>query len=115
MDQQREAEAMGGGRANRHHRPPGGRAGRDAGVDLFGDGGRIRDMERFYRILEQGRAGEYHDLPEDKFTLDDAFLFVEENIHNTKDEPAYMKQAKSLEKQLATEDTLIESLLRLLI
>ena len=86
MDQQREAEAMGGGRANRHHRPPGGRAARDAGIDLFGDGGgRIRDMERIYRILEQGRPGEYQ-YEEDKFTLDDAFLFVEENIHNTKDE-----------------------------
>ena len=84
-------------------------------MDPFGDGGRIRDMERIYRILEQGRPGELQEVEDNKFTLDEAFLFVEENIHNTKDEPAYMKQAKSLEKQLATEDTLIESLLRLLI
>lgn len=70
-------------------------------------------MERIYRILEHGRFPE--EERDDKFTLDEAFLFVEENIHQTKEEPAYMKQAKSLEKQLATEDTLIESLLCLLI
>ena len=102
-----------GNRGHRQYRPPGGRVGRDAGIDLFGDGGRIRDMERIYRILNQGGMPE--DFRDDKFTLDEAFLFAEEHIHQTKEEPAYMKQAKTLEKQIATEDTLIESLLRLLI
>ena len=79
MEQQREAEALGGARANRHYNPRGGerRPAREAHADLFGDG-RIRDMERIYRLLEQGR---YPEEVDDKFTLDEAFLFAEENIH----------------------------------
>ena len=64
-------------------------------------------------MLDPGRYGGAARV--DNFTLDEAFLYAEDNIHHQKEEPAYLKQAKSLEKQLATEDTLIESLLRLLI
>ena len=66
-------------------------------------------------MLGGPRYGGYGEPRESTFTLDEAFLFAEENVHSQKEEPAYLKQAKCLEKQLATEDTLIESLLGLLI
>ena len=100
--QQEEAEAA-GARGGRH----------------MGRGGNARvqpqlaEMERIYRMLEMGNGN--YGAREDKFTLDDAFTYAESNVAPTKEEPLYQRQAKAHEKQLATEDTLIESLLRILI
>ena len=56
-----------------------------------------------------------HQARSESYISDEAFLYAEEHVHQTKEEPIYMKQACDLEKQFITDDTLIESLLCLLI
>ena len=52
--------------------------------------GQIGQIDRIYRLLDQGMYNN-HGVREDKFTLDDAFTYVENHVDQSKSEPLYQR------------------------
>ena len=50
--------------------------------------GPLGEIDRIYRMLDQGMYNN-HGVREDKFTLDDAFTYVESHVDQTRNEPLY--------------------------